>query len=91
MIDHFIKHRNEVVVRRAKFELDEAERRAHILEGYIIALDNIDEIIKLIKKAKDVPAAQEQLMKKFQTFRDSGKSNSRHAAPKIDRPGTQES
>jgi len=65
MIDYFIKHRNEVVVRRAKFELDEAERRAHILEGYIIALDNIDEIIKLIKKAKDVPAAQEQLMKRF--------------------------
>jgi DNA gyrase subunit A len=65
MIDHFIKHRNEVVVRRTKFDLDEAEKRAHILEGYIIALDNIDEIIKLIKKAKDVPTAQEGLMKKF--------------------------
>ncbi|HUL43953.1 MAG TPA: DNA gyrase subunit A [Bacteroidota bacterium] len=65
MIDHFIKHRNEVVVRRSKFELEEAEKRAHILEGYIIALDNIDEIIKLIKKAKDVPSAQEQLMNKF--------------------------
>ena len=65
MIDYFIKHRNEVVVRRAKFELDEAERRADVLEGYIIALDNIDEIIKLIKKAKDVPAAQELLMKRF--------------------------
>jgi DNA gyrase subunit A len=65
MIDHFIKHRNEVVVRRAKYELDEAEKRAHILEGYIIALDNIDEIIKLIKKSKDVPSAQEGLMKRF--------------------------
>jgi DNA gyrase subunit A len=65
MIDHFIKHRNEVVVRRTKFELDEAEKRAHILEGYIIALDNIDEIIKLIKKAKDIPTAQEGLMKRF--------------------------
>jgi DNA gyrase subunit A len=65
MLDHFIKHRNEVIVRRAKFELDEAEKRAHILEGYIIALDNIDEIIKLIKKAKDVPTAQEGLMKRF--------------------------
>jgi DNA gyrase subunit A len=64
-IDHFIKHRNTVIVRRTKFELDEAEKRAHILEGYIIALDNIDEIIKLIKKAKDIPAAQEGLMKKF--------------------------
>ncbi len=65
MIDHFIKHRNEVIVRRTKFDLDEAEKRAHILEGYIIALDNIDEIIKLIKKAKDVPTAQEGLMKRF--------------------------
>ncbi|MBI1808122.1 MAG: DNA gyrase subunit A [Ignavibacteria bacterium] len=65
MIDHFIKHRNEVIVRRTKFELDEAEKRAHILEGYIIALDNIDEIIKLIKKSKDVPSAQESLMKRF--------------------------
>lgn len=65
MIDHFIKHRNEVVVRRTKFDLAEAEKRAHILEGYIIALDNIDEIIKLIKKSKDVPSAQEGLMKRF--------------------------
>jgi DNA gyrase subunit A len=65
IIDHFIKHRNTVIVRRAKHELDEAEKRAHILEGYIIALDNIDEIIKLIKKSKDVPSAQEGLMKRF--------------------------
>ncbi len=65
IIDHFIKHRNEVVVRRAKYDLDEAEKRAHILEGYIIALDNIDEIIRVIKKSKDVPTAQEQLMKRF--------------------------
>jgi DNA gyrase subunit A len=65
IIDHFIKHRNEVIVRRTKHDLDEAEKRAHILEGYIIALDNIDEIIKLIKKAKDIPSAQEGLMKRF--------------------------
>lgn len=65
LIDHFIKHRNDVIVRRAKYDLEEAEKRAHILEGYIIALDNIDDIIKLIKKSKDVPAAQEGLMKRF--------------------------
>jgi len=65
MIDYFIKHRNEVIVRRTKYELAEAEKRAHILEGYIIALDNIDEIIKLIKKSKDVQTAQEGLMRKF--------------------------
>ncbi|MCI0472198.1 MAG: DNA gyrase subunit A, partial [Ignavibacteria bacterium] len=65
MMQYFIKHRLEVIVRRSKFELDTAEKRAHILEGYIIALDNIDEIIKLIKKSKDGPAAKEGLMKKF--------------------------
>lgn len=65
LIDHFIKHRNDIIVRRSKFELDEAEKRAHILEGYIIALDNIDEVIILIKKAKDVPTARQGLMKKF--------------------------
>jgi DNA gyrase subunit A len=65
MIDHFVKHRNEVVVKRTKYELNEAEKKAHILEGYIIALDNIDEIVRLIKKSKDVPTAQEGLMKRF--------------------------
>jgi DNA gyrase subunit A len=65
IVDHFIKHRNEVVVRRSKFELDQAEKRAHILEGYIIALDNIDAVIKLIKSSKDVETAQAGLMKKF--------------------------
>ena len=65
MLEKFVHHRNEVVVRRSKFELDEAEKRAHILEGYIIALDNIDAIIKLIKSSKDTPTAQAGLMKKF--------------------------
>jgi DNA gyrase subunit A len=65
MIRRFIEHRNEVVVRRSKYELDEAEKRAHILEGYIIALDNIDAIIKLIKQSKDVETARLGLMKKF--------------------------
>ncbi|MDI6802657.1 MAG: DNA gyrase subunit A [Bacteroidota bacterium] len=65
ILEEFVKHRNEVVVRRSKFELDEAERRAHILEGYIIALDNIDEVIKLIKKSKDTESAKEGLMKRF--------------------------
>jgi DNA gyrase subunit A len=65
MIDHFIKHRNEVIVRRTKYELSEAEKRAHILEGYLIALENIDEIIRLIKKSKDVQTAQAGLMKRF--------------------------
>jgi len=65
LIRHFIDHRNTVVVRRTKFELDEAEKRAHILEGYIIALDNIDAVIALIKKSKDVETAKLGLMKRF--------------------------
>lgn len=65
MMEYFIKHRLDVIVRRSKFELDAAEKRAHILEGYIIALDNIDEVIKVIKKSKDTPTAKESLMKKF--------------------------
>jgi len=65
IMSHFIKHRLEVIVRRSKFDLDSAEKRVHILEGYIIALDNIDEIIKLIKKSKDAATAKEALMKRF--------------------------
>jgi DNA gyrase subunit A len=65
LIQHFLAHRNNVIVRRSKFELDEAEKRAHILEGYIIALDNIDAIVKLIKASKDVDTARIGLMKRF--------------------------
>jgi DNA gyrase subunit A len=65
MIEKFIAHRNDVVVRRSKYELDEAEKRAHILEGYITALDNIDAVIKLIKGSRDVEKAKTGLMKKF--------------------------
>ncbi len=64
-LHYFLEHRNEVIVRRTKFDLDAAEKRAHILEGYIIALDNIDAIIKLIKASKDTETAKQGLMKKF--------------------------
>jgi DNA gyrase subunit A len=65
MLSYFIEHRLNVIIRRTKFDLDAAEKRAHILEGYMIALDNIDAIVELIKKSKDVPVAQERLMKRF--------------------------
>lgn len=65
IVELFVKHRLEVIVRRTKYDLEVAEKRAHILEGYIIALDNIDEIIKLIKKSKDTPTAKEGLIRKF--------------------------
>lgn len=65
VMEQFLKHRNEVIIRRTQFDLDAAERRAHILEGYIIALDNIDEVIALIKKSKDVESARSGLMGRF--------------------------
>jgi DNA gyrase subunit A len=65
VLQHYINHRHDVVVRRTKYELEEAEKRAHILEGLKIALDNIDAIIDLIKKSKDPEAAKEGLMRHF--------------------------
>ncbi len=65
MMQHFISHRMEVLIRRTKYDLDAAERRAHILEGYIIALDNIDAVIETIKKSRDTETAKNNLMKKF--------------------------
>ncbi len=64
-MQHFINHRMDVLIRRTKYELDSAERRAHILEGYIIALDNIDAVIETIKKSRDTETAKNNLMKKF--------------------------
>ncbi len=65
MMSHFLDHRMDVLVRRTKYELEAAEKKAHILEGYIIALDNIDEVIETIKKSKDVETARANLMRKF--------------------------
>ena len=65
MIHHFVEHRHEVVVRRTKFELKKAEERAHILEGLIIASDNIDEVIKLIRASSNAEEAREKLMSTF--------------------------
>ncbi|HNV29098.1 MAG TPA: DNA gyrase subunit A [Cyclobacteriaceae bacterium] len=65
LIVHFVDHRHEVVVRRTKFELNEAEKRAHILEGYLIALDHLDEVITLIRNSRDPEVAKEGLMKQF--------------------------
>ena len=65
MMMHFINHRMEVLIRRTKYELDAAERRAHILEGYIIALDNIDAVIETIKKSRDVETAKSNLIRRF--------------------------
>ncbi|MFP4426586.1 MAG: DNA topoisomerase (ATP-hydrolyzing) subunit A [Spirochaetaceae bacterium] len=65
MIQYFIQHRRDVVIRRAKYDLRKAEERAHILRGLKIALDNIDEVIQIIKESKDVETARGRLMTRF--------------------------
>ncbi len=65
MIVHYVAHRHEVVVRRTKFDLRKAEERAHILEGLIIASDNIDEVIAIIRAAASPDEAREKLMERF--------------------------
>ena len=65
MLEHYIGHRHEVIVRRTQFDLDKALEREHILEGLKIAVDNIDEVIKIIRKAADTPTASARLQKRF--------------------------
>ena len=65
VLEHFIVHRHDVIVRRTQFDLDKAQEREHILEGLKIAVDNIDAVIKLIRAAEDTPTASAQLQKRF--------------------------
>jgi DNA gyrase subunit A len=65
VLEHYIAHRHEVIVRRTQYDLDKAAEREHILEGLKIAVDNIDEVIKVIRKAADTPTANAQLQKRF--------------------------
>jgi len=66
MIVHFVDHRMDVVIRRTRFELKQAEKRAHILEGLIIASDNIDEVIKIIRGSKNTDEAKAKLIERFE-------------------------
>jgi DNA gyrase subunit A len=65
LIKHFVEHRHEIVVRRTKFDLSEARKRAHILEGLLIALDHLDEVIALIRNSKNPDEAKDGLITKF--------------------------
>jgi DNA gyrase subunit A len=65
LIHYFVNHRHDVILRRTRFDLDQAEKRAHILEGLIIASDNIDEVIALIKSSQTPDMAREKLMERF--------------------------
>ena len=66
MIKYFVEHRHDVVIRRTQYDLRKAKERAHILEGLIIASDNIDEVIKIIRAAKTPNDAISGLMERFQ-------------------------
>ena len=65
MLTHYLTHQEEVVTRRTKYDLNKAEERNHILEGLLIALDNIDEVIRIIRGSRDTASAKEQLMTRF--------------------------
>ncbi len=65
ILELYVRHRVDVIRKRSEFELKQAKARAHILEGYLIALDHIDEVIQIIRKSKDEPTAREKLMSKF--------------------------
>jgi len=65
LIRHFVDHRIEVIIRRTLYDLDQAEARAHILEGLKIAIDNLDDVIKTIRASKNVPEANDQLRRKY--------------------------
>ena len=65
VLERFVEHRHEVIVRRTQFDLDAAQAREHILDGLKIAVDNIDEVVEIIRKSKDVPDADARLRKRF--------------------------
>ena len=65
MLKYYLKHQEEVVTRRTKYDLNKAEERAHILQGLLIALDNIDEVIKIIRGSKNVQEAKAELISRF--------------------------
>ena len=66
LLEHYLAHQEDVVTRRTKYDLNKAEERAHILEGLLIALDNIDEVIRIIRASKNVQEAKAELIEKFE-------------------------
>jgi DNA gyrase subunit A len=74
LIKYYVEHRHQIVIRRTQYELDQAEQRAHILEGLLIALDHIDEVISLIRASKTVDIAKEGLMESFGLSEEQAKA-----------------
>ena len=90
MLNYYLKHQEEVVTRRTQYELNKAEERAHILKGLLIALDNIDEVIKIIRGSQTVQIAKSELMERFGLIRRTGTGNRRYASACSDRSGKRE-
>ena len=74
ILDHYINFQKSVIEKRTKFDLDKAEKEKHILEGYRIATENIDEVINIIKKSESIPAAKENLMERFGLSEEQAKA-----------------
>ena len=74
ILDHYINFQKSVIEKRTKFDLDKAEKEKHILEGYRIATENIDEVISIIKKSESIPAAKENLMERFGLSEEQAKA-----------------
>ena len=85
VIEHYVDHQREVVIRRTQYELRRAEARAHILEGLLIALDNLDAVIKLIRASTDPDTAREGPDREVRALRAAGPGDPRHAPPAPDR------
>lgn len=90
LIKAFVDHRHEVVIRRTKYDLRKAEERAHILEGLIIASDNIDEVIAIIKSSKNPQDAIERLKERFFALRYPGAVDRRDASASADGTGARQ-
>src|SRR6476660_5070987 len=74
LVHHYVDHQREVIIRRTQYELRQAEARAHILEGLLVALDNLDAVIKLIRASNDPDAARDGLMEKFELSREQAQA-----------------
>ena len=90
LLERYIEHRHEIVVRRTQFELAAAEAREHILEGLKIAVDNIDEVIKIIRGSEDTPRGRRPAAQALRPERKAERRHPQHAAGQAHRPRDRE-
>ena len=90
MLNYYLMHQKEVVTRRTKYDLNKAEERAHLLEGLLIALDHIDEVISIIRGSKTTPDSKRKINEPLRTQRCTGTGYCRYASACTDRSGTRE-